>query len=132
MIRKPTYEELEQRVKALEKVSVEHKRAEEALRVSEAKYRRVSDNSPAVLYQFMMPDGVITFPYISDMIESIMGVTPEEVMKDPSKLFGMVYPDDQRILQEGIAKSAASLESFPLTFRCLNRHDKKELCHPRA
>ena len=120
MIRKPTYEELEQRVKALEKVGVEHKQAEEALRVSEAKYRRVSDNSPAVLYQFMMmPNGVISFPYISDVIESIMGITPEEVMKDSSKLFGMVHPDDQRMLQEGIAKSAASLESFPLTFRCL-------------
>lgn len=120
MTRKPTYEELEQRVKALEKVGVEHERAEEALRVSEAKYRRVSDNSPAVLYQFMMmPNGVISFPYISDVIISIMGVTPEEVMKDSSKLLGMVHPDDQILFQEGIAKAAASLESFPLTLRCI-------------
>jgi len=31
----------------------------------------------------------------------------------------MVHPDDQKMFQEGIAESAASLESFPLTFRCL-------------
>ena len=120
MAKKPSYEELEQRVKALEAVVVDRKQAEEALRESEAKYRRVSDNSPAVLYQFMMmPNGVMSFPYISDVIVSILGVTPEEVMKDPLKLLGMVHPDDQKIFQEGIAESAASLESFPLTFRCL-------------
>ena len=52
MAKKPSYEELEQRVKALESVVVDRKQVEEALRESEAKYRRVSDNSPAVLYQF--------------------------------------------------------------------------------
>ncbi len=120
MTRKPTYEELEQQVKTLESVVVDRKQVEEALRESEAKYRRVSDNSPAVLYQFMMmPNGVMSFPYISDVVVSILGVTPEEVMKDPLKLLGMVHPDDQKIFQEGIAESAASLETFPLTFRCL-------------
>jgi len=85
MAKKPSYEELEQRVKALEAVVVGLKQVEEALRESEAKYRRVSDNSPAVLYQFMMmPNGVMSFPYISDVIVSILGVTPEEVMKDPA------------------------------------------------
>ena len=94
--------------------------AEEALRESEAKYRRVSDNSPAVLYQFMMaPGGEVSFPYVSDVIVATMGVTPEEVMKDPSKLLGMVHPDDQKMFQEGIMKAAESLESFPLTFRCM-------------
>jgi hypothetical protein len=48
---KPTYEELEQRVKELEQV-------EETLRESEAKFRRISENIPAVVYQFKMnPDG---------------------------------------------------------------------------
>jgi len=98
----------------------EHKQAEEALRESEAKYRRVSDNSPAVLYQFLMaPGGGVSFPYVSDVIMATMGVTPEEVMKDPSKLLGMLHPDDQKMFQEGIMKSAESLESFPLTFRCM-------------
>ena len=92
--------------------------SEEALRESEEKYKRVSDNSPAVLYQFMMaPGGEFSFPYVSDVIVDTLGVTPEEVMKDPSKLLGMVHPDDRKMFQESINSSAESLESFPLTFR---------------
>jgi two-component system, cell cycle sensor histidine kinase and response regulator CckA len=120
MAKKPTYEELEQMAKELEKETFERKRAEEALQESEAKYKRVSDNSPAVLYQFIMaPDGSFSFSYVSDVIVATMGVTPEEVMKDPSKLLGMVHPDDQKMFQDGIMKSAESLEPFPLTFRCM-------------
>ena len=94
--------------------------AEEALRESEAKYRRVADNSPAVLYQFMMtPDGAFSFLYVSDLVMTVMGIPSEDVMKDPAKFLGMVHPDDQKMFQEGIMKSAESLETFPITFRCM-------------
>ena len=99
-----------------EKTAIE---AEEALRESEAKYKRVSDNSPAVLYQFLMsPSGEVSFPYVSDIVESIFGVSPEEVMKDPSKLLDMVHPEDQEMFNEGVMRAAETLESFPLEFRC--------------
>ena len=100
--------------------TLERKQAENALRESEAKYKWVSDNSPAVLYQYLMtPDGGFSFPYISDMVETIFGVTAEDVMNDPLKLLGMVHPDDQELFQKGIEIAAANLESFPLTFRCV-------------
>jgi len=67
----------------------------------------------------MTPDGAFSFPYVSDVVEAILGIRPEDIMKDPSKLLGMVHPEDKEIFQEGIMKSAESLESFPLTFRCL-------------
>ena len=104
----------------VEERTVELSVANKALRESEARFKRASDNSPAVLYQVMMaPGGEISFPYMSDVIVATMGVTPEEVMKDPSKLLGMVHPEDKEMFQEGIMKSAESLESFPLTFRCM-------------
>jgi len=95
-------------------------KAEEALRESETKYRRVSDNSPAVLYQFMMtPDGASSFSHVSDVVEATIGISAEEIMKDSSKILGMVHPEDQEMFREGIMKSAESLESFLLTFRCM-------------
>ena len=98
----------------------ERKHAEQALRDSEAKYRRVSDNSPAILYQFKMtPDGAMSFPCVSDSVSAIMGITPEDVMRDPSTLLGMVHPEDQEIFRESIMESAESLETLPVTFRCM-------------
>lgn len=96
-----------------------HKRTLDALRESRAKYKRVSDNSPAVLYQYLMtPDGEISFPYVSDRVEAIFGVTPADVMEDPRKLIGKVHPDDRDLFQKGIERAAQTLESFPLRFRC--------------
>ena len=46
MAKKPTYEELEQRIKELEKEFLERKKAEEALRESEERYRSLLEASP--------------------------------------------------------------------------------------
>lgn len=46
MGKKPTYEDLEQRVKELEEKVVKGKRSEEALRESDEKYRTVLESSP--------------------------------------------------------------------------------------
>ena len=50
MSEKPSYKELEQRGKELEKESIACKRAEEALRVSEEKYRDIFENVSDFLY----------------------------------------------------------------------------------
>ncbi len=118
MFNKPTYEELEQKIFELEQAESEHKQSEKRLREIEARYKIVSNNSPAVLYQFeMKPNGTLSFSYVSDVVMSIFGIPPEAVINDSSKLFDMVHPEDQEMLQEGIMKSAETFESFPMTFR---------------
>ncbi|MCP4691602.1 MAG: hypothetical protein GY859_26385, partial [Desulfobacterales bacterium] len=91
----------------------ERKRAETSLRESEAKYRRLSENAPAVVYQFQMtPDGAFTFPHVSEMVTRIMGVSAGDVVRDPSVLLDMVHPEDREKFQEGILKSARTLEPY--------------------
>ena len=51
MAKKPTYEELELRVKELEKQAVERKRAETLVQDSEAKYRDLFENAPIGMFQ---------------------------------------------------------------------------------
>jgi len=51
MAKKPTYEELEQRVKELEKEAVVRKRAREALRDSEEKWHSLVENAPGFIIE---------------------------------------------------------------------------------
>ena len=58
MSKKPTYEELEHRLKELEKEADERKQAEEALKKSEEKYRHVFESIQDVYYEVSI-DGTI-------------------------------------------------------------------------
>ena len=49
MSQKPTYEQLEQRFKELEADAVRHRQAEMNLQESEARFRALMDNIPAVV-----------------------------------------------------------------------------------
>ena len=60
MATKPTYEELEQRVKELEKEVVERKRSEEALQRREKELRIIAENVPA-LFSYLDKDGYYRF-----------------------------------------------------------------------
>jgi PAS domain-containing protein len=78
---KPTYEELEQRVRELEQAESERKRAEKALRESEHKYRDIFDDavmgvfhtSPEGRFLTANPAGARMYGYDSpdDLIRSV-------------------------------------------------------------
>ncbi len=104
----------------------EEKRKQKELLESEAKYRRLAENSPAVVYQFMMrQDGSFVFPYISEAVRDVMGISPEEVLNDSSKLLGMVHPEDRDSFHAGILKSADSLDSYHEIIRCIKDGELK-------
>jgi PAS domain S-box-containing protein len=98
----------------------EHRQAEASLRESEAKFKRLSENAPAIVYQFTMsPDGQFYFPYVSEGVTTILGVSPQEIMADASKMLGLIHPDDLGAFFEGIVKSAQSLEPYCAEIRCM-------------
>ncbi|MBX7259107.1 MAG: PAS domain S-box protein [Candidatus Hydrogenedentes bacterium] len=105
----------------------DRKRIEMALIESEEKYRRLAENSPAVVYQFLLtPDGKFSLPYINDKVLDILGVKAETVMKDSSTLMGLVHPEDQDKFRNAISKSAERLEAYRETIRAV-RNDGKVL-----
>jgi PAS domain S-box-containing protein len=90
MTGKPSYEELEQRLKDLEKETAMREQAEDALRESEERYRTAIEGSN---------DGVAIVRgenhfYVNDKFAKIFGYDrPEEIVGRPVSFF--VHPDDR-------------------------------------
>jgi PAS domain S-box-containing protein len=76
MERKTTYQELEQRVRILEKETIERKQAEEALRKSELRARRLLDFVPFPVVLFNLDR---TVSYFNPMFTRVFGWTLEEL-----------------------------------------------------
>ena len=77
MAKKPTYEELEQRVKALEKKAEQGNQAEEALRESEEKYRTILETIEDGYYEIDLGGN---FTFFNDSMCKISGYSRDELM----------------------------------------------------
>ena len=72
------------------------RRAEEALRQAEGKYRTLVEHLPAVVYVADVgPTGIWT--YVSPQIEAMLGYTAKEWMADPQLWLDALHPDDREV-----------------------------------
>ncbi len=81
MAKKPTYEELEQRVKEFENEAFEHKQVEEALRESEEKYRSLLDDVvDSTNVGIFILDSDFKVVWVNQALELHFGLQREEVV----------------------------------------------------
>ena len=106
MPKKPTYKELEQRVKKLEKEAIGCKQVQEALRRSEEKYKTLTTNSLTGI--FIHQDG--RFVFVNDRFATMHGYTTEELLGKEYKL--LIHPDYREIVEERVSKRLKG-ESVP-------------------
>ena len=78
MDNKPTYEELEQRVRELEKEAVERKLAEKALRESEEQYRSLFETAKDAIF---VADETGRFVDVNNAACELLGYTREELLQ---------------------------------------------------
>ncbi|WP_159437921.1 PhnD/SsuA/transferrin family substrate-binding protein [Vreelandella massiliensis] len=73
---------------------------------------------PGMLYQYWYhPDGRSAFPYASEGIEEIYGLTPEQVREDASAVYTLIDPTDVEAVTRSIERSAATLSPWRATYR---------------
>ena len=116
MSEKPTYEELEQRVRELEKADAERKRAKEALRKSEEYFRLMFTNAP-VPYQSLDEHG--NFLDVNQTFMNLLGYTKEELI---GKNFGdFLCPDYVDHFKTNFPKFKAVGEILGIEFEMLKK-----------
>ena len=105
------YEELEQKVKELEKESVKNKRSEKSLRESEERYRLLLEKTHDIPYS-VTPDGIITFigPQIAHF-----GQTPEDVIS--RHYLDFVVPEQRQEVVHSFEKGTKNKTSYPTEFQ---------------
>ncbi len=73
---------------------------------------------PGVIYQYRLrPDGTSHFPYASEGLLDIFGLTPEMVTEDGTPAFDLIHPEDKNRVFQSILKSAQTLELWHEEFR---------------
>lgn len=92
------------------------KRAEEALRETETRYRTLVETIPAVTYIQEIHDTSTTV-YASPQIKDMLGYTPEECTTDPDHWIQVLHPEDkERVLAED-ERTNATGEPFSMEYR---------------
>jgi two-component system cell cycle sensor histidine kinase/response regulator CckA len=98
--------------------------SERSTREGHNRLRALGDNLPnGFVYQAVREhDGSMRFLYLSTGIEPIAGVSPEEVLRDPAALYGLILEEDRAALAEAEQASARNMSVFDVPLRIRTRN----------
>jgi PAS domain S-box-containing protein len=107
-----SFQDLEESLQDLQQVQSQLIERTKQLRISEARFQRVADNIPGVIYQFRLDkDGSVSIPYVSSGCRELCETTPEEVLQN-DRILTKVHSDDRESYQQSIAISAQTLQPW--------------------
>ena len=95
------------------------KRAEEALRESEERYRIVADYSSDWDFWLAPPDGRLI--YVSPACREITGYAPEEFYADPKLNAKIVHPDDREMMERHNEEAMVSCDKNTMELRIVTK-----------
>jgi len=97
----------------------EYKKAEIALRVSETRYRRLTESAPDLIYRLSLPSG--TYEYVNPAAFRITGCTPDEFYATPFLLQHLIPEDHQEIYQRHLERLQKGMAEPFIEYPMLHR-----------
>ncbi|MEM9806954.1 MAG: AAA family ATPase, partial [Cyanobacteria bacterium P01_D01_bin.56] len=98
----------------------DRKIAEQALRDSQTRFQRMTENVPGMIYRYILhPDGHQELSYVSPQVREIYELEPEVVLQDLSRLQERIHPNDHEQIEAICGESARTLQPFKLEHRLI-------------
>ncbi|MDH2434032.1 PAS domain S-box protein [Pokkaliibacter sp. MBI-7] len=80
--------------------------------------QKIAAHVPGMVFQYRRrADGTRHFPYISEGVREIYGLSPEQLQNDASPVFGLIHEDDAEETMNSIQQSAATLQPWHYQYR---------------
>jgi len=94
--------------------------AKAALSASQARFQRLADNTPGVIYRYHhSADGGDRFSYLSAAFREIWELEPEAAIADISLAWNLIHPADQPALKAALSHSAQTLTAVKADYRII-------------
>ncbi|THF66327.1 EAL domain-containing protein [Pseudothauera nasutitermitis] len=107
-------------IRELEKRDLALQAAEVAQRELRERLERITDNMPGVIFQYReWPDGHSCFPYASQGLRELFGVSPEAAAADGGVIFSAMHPEDRPRVIELLRESARDMQPRQVEYRVI-------------
>ncbi len=96
----------------------QQRESEERARETETRYRALVEQLPAIVYSEAVTGDSLAVTYINARVSEILGVTPEEWIKDPEgNWLGRIHPDDRDMVDAVNTQAARTGEPYSAEYR---------------
>ncbi len=93
---------------------------DEEIQESKTQLQNFTDQLPGVaLRYYLKPDGTDGLLYLSKGVEKIHEIDRDDTLKDASKMWGLIHPDDIEPMQQSVIESAAKLTTWEFDHRII-------------
>lgn len=84
-----------------------------ALQKSETLFQAITSNLPGVVFQFLLlANNQTSFLYVSDASETLLGLSPQKLMNNPTLFPDLILPDDRKSYHQLMIISAEQLSTW--------------------
>ncbi|MBI5889427.1 MAG: PAS domain-containing protein [Nitrosomonadales bacterium] len=108
------------------RIRQEHRSAQLALQENQTRLHAFVADLPGMAYQMLMKsDGSISYPYISEGCQALLGITPQDLTHVVMLFEALLHPDDLTSYQNSMQASARNLSFWNWEGRILTMPDNE-------